>query len=64
MVRTLQPTEFGLPVEIYAFVYPPDWSDFENFQASFFEEIFAALPEFGLRAFQRPSGRDVQKNEL
>jgi len=60
MVRTLQPTENGLPVELYAFYIPPNWSDFEDFQAKLFEHILSVLPEFGLKAFQRPSGRDVQ----
>jgi len=59
MVRTLQPTENGLPLEMYAFYTPPDWNEFEDFQARLFEHIFAILPEFGLKAFQRPSGRDV-----
>ncbi|MEI6455745.1 MAG: mechanosensitive ion channel domain-containing protein [bacterium] len=62
MVRTLQPGEFGLPVEIYAFYNPPNWSEFENFQASLFEEIIAILPDFGLKAFQRPSGSDFQSS--
>jgi miniconductance mechanosensitive channel len=60
MVRTLQPTENGLPLEIYAFYIPPTWSEFEDFQAQLFEHIYAILPQFGLKAFQRPSGRDVQ----
>lgn len=60
MVRTLQPTENGLPIEIYAYYIPPNWAEFEDFQAKLFEHIFAILPEFGLKAFQRPSGRDVQ----
>lgn len=60
MVRTLQPTENGLPVELYAFYIPPTWSEFEDFQAQLFEHILSVLPEFGLKAFQRPSGRDVQ----
>lgn len=64
MVRTLQPTENGLPLELYAFYIPPDWSDFEDFQARLFEHIFAILPEFGLKAFQRPSGRDVQMSSV
>lgn len=65
MVRTLQPNEFGLPIEIYAFYYPPDWTDFENFQAAFFEEIYAILPDFGLKPFQRPSGSDIYpKSEI
>jgi miniconductance mechanosensitive channel len=64
MVRTLQPTENGLPLEMYAFYIPPTWSEFEDFQARLFEHIFAILPEFGLKAFQRPSGRDVQMSSV
>jgi miniconductance mechanosensitive channel len=60
MVRTMQPTENGLPVELYAYYNPPNWSEFEDFQARLFEHIFAILPLFDLKAFQRPSGRDVQ----
>jgi miniconductance mechanosensitive channel len=64
MVRTLQPTENGLPLELYAFYIPPDWAEFEDFQARLFEHIFSILPEFGLKAFQRPSGRDVQMSSV
>jgi miniconductance mechanosensitive channel len=60
MVRTLQPTENGLPLELYAFYIPPNWAEFEDFQARLFEHILSILPEFGLKPFQRPSGRDVQ----
>ena len=45
---------------IYTFYNPPDWSEFEDFQAGLFEHIFAIMPEFGLKAFQRPSGGDGQ----
>lgn len=61
MVRTLQPTEFGLPIEVYAFYTPPDWQEFEAFQARLFEHLFAILPMFGLKAFQRPSGSYITK---
>jgi miniconductance mechanosensitive channel len=64
MVRTLQPTENGLPLELYAFYIPPNWAEFEDFQARLFEHIFSVLPEFGLKAFQRPSGRDVQMSSV
>jgi len=60
MVRALQPTENGLPLELYGFYLPPDWAEFEDFQAGLFEHILSVLPEFGLKAFQRPSGRDMQ----
>lgn len=55
MIRLLQPAENGLPVEVYAFYNSPDWVAFENFQSAFFEYIYATLPIFGLKAFQRIS---------
>lgn len=59
MVRQLQATEFGLPLEIVAYFNPPDIVPFELAVAKLFEHVFAILPDFGLKAFQRPSGRDV-----
>lgn len=64
MVRTLQPTENGLPLEMYAFYIPPNWAEFEDFQARLFEQILSVMPDFGLKAFQRPSGRDVQMSSV
>ena len=64
MVRTLQPTEFGLPLELYAFYVPPNWAEFEDFQARLFEHLFSVMHEFGLKPFQRPSGRDVQISSI
>lgn len=55
MVRQLQPSENGLPVEVYAFVTNPDWVPYENFQADFFEHVYATMSDFGLKAFQRIS---------
>ncbi len=64
IVRTLQPTEMGLPLELYAYYTPPDLPQFEDFQARLFEHIYSILPGFGLKPFQRPSGRDVQMTSV
>ena len=56
MVRHLPASDSGLPLEIYAFYSPPDWVNAENTSSALFEHIYAVLPEFGLAAFQRPSG--------
>ncbi len=58
MVRQLQPTPQGLPVELYFFSADTQWVAYEHLQAQVFEHLIAILPEFGLRAFQSPSGRD------
>lgn len=60
LVRQLQPTEYGLPLEIYVFSAKKDWVTYEDIQADIFDHILAAAPEFGLRIFQRPSGNDFR----
>lgn len=52
LVRHLQPTNNGLPIEIYAFTNETNWSTYESVQADIFDHILAILPEFGLQTFQ------------
>jgi miniconductance mechanosensitive channel len=58
MVRQLQPTETGLPLEIYAFSSDIAWVNYENIQADIFDHLLAAAEMFELRIFQNPSGGD------
>jgi miniconductance mechanosensitive channel len=53
LVRQLQPTENGLPLELVAYCLLSDLAMFENFQASLFEHIISALPDFDLRLYQK-----------
>lgn len=64
MVRQLQPTAQGLPLELYFFSDGTDWVPYENLQAEVFEHVFAVLPTFGLRVFQSPMGIDFSGNEF
>jgi len=59
LVRHLQPTPQGLPIEIYVFSSDKVWAHYEAIQADIFDHVLAALPEFGLRVYQQPSGADV-----
>ncbi len=61
LVRHLQPTPQGLPIEIYVFSTDKNWVNYEGIQADIFDHILAAIPEFGLRVFQEPSGIDFAK---
>ncbi len=61
IVRQLQVTEKGLPVEIYVFSKNKAWEDYERLQADIFDHILAVIPEFDLRIFQLPSGSDFNK---
>ena len=61
LVRQLDPTDHGLPIEIYVFSKEQKWADYESIQADLFDHILAVLPEFGLKVFQSPSGWDFRQ---
>lgn len=61
LVRHLQPTETGLPIEVYVFSKDKEWANYEAIQADIFDHIIAILPEFELRIFQTPSGNDFNQ---
>ena len=60
MVRQLQPTAQGLPLELYFFFDGTAWVDYEHLQSEVFEYILATMPQFGLKAFQSPTGNDIK----
>ena len=60
LVRQLAPTDKGLPVEIYVFTSDKDWLNYEDIQSDIFDHLLAVLREFDLRAFQSPSGGDLE----
>ncbi|MGM0462952.1 MAG: mechanosensitive ion channel family protein, partial [Fibrobacterota bacterium] len=60
MVRLLQPTAQGLPLQIYAFAAKTDWVSYEKIQSDIFDHILAVAPEFNLTLFQNPAGRDIR----
>ncbi|MFO7863766.1 MAG: mechanosensitive ion channel, partial [Salinivirgaceae bacterium] len=61
LVRQLQATEKGVPVEIYVFSKEQRWVHFENIQSDIFDHLLAAIPEFELSIYQNPSGNDLQQ---
>ena len=61
MVRQLQPTETGIPMELYFFSASKDWIPYEGIQADVFDHVLAIIPEFDLRVFQNPSGADLRR---
>lgn len=58
MVRTLAPTENGLPIQIYCFSANKNWPSYESIQAEIMEHFVSVLPLFGLYPFQNPTARD------
>lgn len=61
LVRHLQPTETGIPLEVYVFCKDKAWANYEGIQADIFDHILAVMPLFGLRVFQNPSGNDLRQ---
>ncbi len=60
LVRQLDPTAQGVPLEIYVFAATTEWGEYEEVQSDIFDHLLAIVPEFGLRVFQQPSGSDVR----
>lgn len=52
MVRHLQPTEKGIPIEIYCFSKDKTWENYEHIMADIFDHIIAATPYFNLELLE------------
>ncbi|WP_294477170.1 mechanosensitive ion channel family protein [uncultured Bacteroides sp.] len=61
MVRQLQPTETGIPLELYFFSANKSWVPYEGIQADVFDHVLAIISEFDLCVFQSPSGADFRR---
>ncbi|HDO27875.1 MAG TPA: mechanosensitive ion channel [Bacteroidetes bacterium] len=59
LVRQLQPSDKGLPIEIYIFTKTIEWVRYEDIQADIFDHILAVIPEFDLRVYQSPSNMGI-----
>ena len=53
MVRQMQPTEFGVPLQIYAFSNNKEWINYEEIQSDIFDHVISAAPMFDLRIYQK-----------
>lgn len=56
LVRQLQPTSKGIPLEVYAFSNKNKWAEYEDIQSDIFDHLLVALKEFDLKLYQEPSG--------
>ena len=59
MVRQLEPTENGLPIEIYCFSNNIEWTEYEGIQADIFDHLLSSISNFDLEIFQNPTGKFV-----
>lgn len=58
LVRQLEPTDRGLPIQLYLFTDTTNWAEYEAIQADIFDHLIAVTSEFGIRIYQQPSGSD------
>lgn len=58
LVRQLNPTPNGLPLEIWLYTNNTNFVDYEEVAASRIESIIALLPTFHLQMFQSPTSSD------
>lgn len=60
LVRQLQPTRYGAPIEIYVFSRDQNWVNYEAIQADIFDHLYACIKTFELHLFQDPTGSDFK----
>lgn len=60
LVRQLDPSSEGVPIEIYCFTTETAWGIHEGIKSDIFDHILTVLPYFGLKMFQSPTGNDFQ----
>ena len=58
MVRQLQPSNYGVPVELYFFATETTWKNYEYIQSEIFDHVYAVAHDFDLKIFQSPTGLD------
>jgi len=61
LIRELEPSPTGLPVEVYVFTKTTKWDEYEHIQAQIFDHLLAAAEFFDLRVFQEPAGSDFMR---
>ncbi|WP_244610066.1 mechanosensitive ion channel family protein [Lampropedia puyangensis] len=60
MVRQMESTANGIPIEVYCFTSTTAWANYEAIQGDIFDHLIAILPDLGLRQFQTPTGADMR----
>ena len=64
MVRQMQTTAQGVPLEVYCFTRTTVWDEYEQIQGDIFDYLLSVMPEFGLSVYQQPSGNDLRNGLL
>ena len=59
MVRQLEPTPTGIPLQLYFFTDTVVWTEYEAIQSDVFDHLLAIISEFDLRIYQRSADTTV-----
>ena len=60
LVRQLQPTEHGLPIELYMFTSDTRWAVYEDIMSDIFDHLLSAIKYFKLEVFEAPASDDIR----
>ncbi len=60
LVRQLESSDKGVPMEVYCFTKTKVWDQHELVLADIFDHIFAMIPLFELTIFESPTGKDFK----
>ena len=52
IVAQREPSEFGLPIEVYFFLTDKVWNEYERIQSDIFDHLLSMASEFGLKLYQ------------
>lgn len=64
LVRQLEPTQYGLPIELYMYTSDTKWAVYENAMADIFDHLLASAKYFGLEIFEAPASDDIRQLKL
>lgn len=59
IVRQLDPTPQGLPLQLWCFTADVRWGPYEDTMSDIFDHLLTIAPEFGLEVFESPTGKDL-----
>lgn len=64
IVRQLDSSELGVPLEIYCFSRIKAWVEYESIQSDIFDHILATVSHFDLEVFENPASSDIRNLSL
>lgn len=62
LVRQLQATEHGVPLQLYVFTNTVNWIEYEEIQSDIFDHLLSMAPIFKLRVYQRDNN-DIKQEK-